>query len=236
MRALLIAALAVGLALPASAQSLYGPGGLFLHPTASLPDAGQLTPAVLVLPQDIPGRDSMRTWVSASLDYGVTDDLEIGATWLKVTAWDRDPSYGGYFKYRLLRETDDRPALAFGMTQLGFGDVNSRIGFLAARKQLSRGRHGVVGHLGVLYTDEIDGVSHHRWEPYAGVEVGLARNLTFIAEGRPGSEGYLGTPLALTLAYRASENYRLALTWANAGHATHPSFGFGAGISLSSRR
>ena len=32
------------LAAPASAQSLYGPGGLFLHPSASVPEKGKLTP------------------------------------------------------------------------------------------------------------------------------------------------------------------------------------------------
>src|SRR5205807_9167769 len=45
-----------------SAQSLYGPGGLFLLPTASLPEKGQLTPAVLVLPQHSPTDGKTRTW------------------------------------------------------------------------------------------------------------------------------------------------------------------------------
>ena len=34
----------------AHSQSIYGPGGLFLNPTADLPTKGQLTPAFLVIP------------------------------------------------------------------------------------------------------------------------------------------------------------------------------------------
>ncbi|MCC2671276.1 MAG: Exopolysaccharide biosynthesis protein YbjH [Armatimonadetes bacterium] len=236
MRALILGALLLLSGAPVSAQTLYGPGGLFLHPTASFPEPGKVTPAILVLPQYNPSAKSTRTWISGSVDYGLSRDLEVGATIVKVSGWDRDPSTGGYIKYRLLQETARRPAVALGYTQLGGGDVNARVGFLALKKQVSQGAHPVTTHLGVMFVDEVDSITHHRWEPYAGIEVGLASKLSLLAEGRARTEHDLGTPLALTRVYKPSKDWKLAFTWANAGHSSHPLFGFGAGISLGSRR
>jgi hypothetical protein len=225
------------LAAPSSAQSLYGPGGLFLHPTASVPPRGQFTPSVLVLPQHNPVAGATRVWVSGAVDYGLLDDLEIGVVALKVTNWDRDPSFGGFAKYRFLRETAARPALAAGFTGLTGGDVNTRIGFLAAQKRFNpTGRFPVTGHLGVQYADVVDGVPKRQFQPFAGVELGLTSRLSFIAEGRPRMRGEFGTPLALTLAYQVTPAWRLAVTWANNGLSDRPMFGFGAGFSLGSRK
>ena len=153
MRALTLLLLSLFLlAAPASAQSLYGPGGLFLHPTASLPPKGQWTPSFLFLPTHQPIDDDTRIWLSSSLDYGVTDNLEVGAIFLKVTGWDHDASVGGFFKYRLLSETANRLAIAFGFTGLTGGDVNAQIGFLALRKQYEAGRYPLAAHMDVQYS------------------------------------------------------------------------------------
>jgi hypothetical protein len=230
------AALAVGLMAPASAQSLYGPEGLFLHPTASVPPAGRLTPGFLVLPQYNPEVKETRTWLSGFLDYGVTDDLEIGFAAVKVFDWERDASFGGFAKYRLVRETTTRPAFAVGFTGLGGGDVDTRIAFAAARKQFGIGQNRfLVVHAGVQYVVLVDGNERDEFEPFAGVELGLTTRLSFIVEGRPRQRHDFGTPLALTLAYRVSDRWRLAVSWANNGLSDQPMFGFGAGLSLGSR-
>lgn len=237
MRLLAILSLTLGLVAPASAQSLYGPGGLFLFPTASLPPQGQVTPGILVLPQHNPAFNSTRTWLSGSVDYGLTDKLEIGATVVKVGGWQRDASAGGFFKYRLLEEGPRQPALALGFTQLAGGDVNTRVGFLALKKSWAAGNgRPLIGHLGVQYADEMDGIARHEWQPYLGIEYGVTARLSLIAEGRPRMRAEFGTPIALTVAYQVSEDWRLALTWANNGLSDTPKFGFGAGISLGSRR
>ncbi len=235
-----LAALLAGTTGRAGAQSLYGPGGLALHPTASVPEKGQLTPGVLVLPQHNPVFNSTRTWQSVALDYGATEDLEIGATYLKVAGWNRDPSVGGFAKYRLLRETESLPAIAVGFTVLAFGDVNARVAFLAARKQLTGhgdkpARHPVAIHLGAHYAKELDGFERNDLQPYGGIEVGVARRLTFIAEARPRGTAEFKTPFALTLAYAYGGGGRLAVTWANNGLSNRPMFGVGAGISLGAR-
>jgi hypothetical protein len=222
---------------PAAAQSLYGPGGLFLHPTADVPKEGQLTPAFLILPQHNPVADSTRTWETFSLDYGLSDKLEIGLTGITVAGWNKDPSVGGFFKYQFMGETSSRPAAAFGATGLFGGELNTRSAFLAFRKQVGNiSKHPIVAHLGVSYVDVEDGLPRDSWRPYAGIEFGISSRLSFIAEARPRGDREFGTPLALTLAYRVNDNWRLALSWANSGQSDRPMFGFGAGFSLGARR
>jgi hypothetical protein len=236
MRKLILGVLLLLPACPASTQSLYGPGGLFLHPTATLPEKGQVTPGFLLLPQHNPVAKSTRTWISASLDYGLTDRIEVGAVFLKVAGWQRDPSAGGFFKYQLVKEGITVPAAAIGFTQLGGGDVNTRSAFLALRKQFGvGGKLRLIGHVGVEYADEVDGIARHEFRPYAGAELEVGKRLSFIVEGRPRMNREFGTPIALTIAYKPSSNWRLAITWANNGLSDEPKFGFGAGLTLGSR-
>src|SRR5262245_17829287 len=163
--------LALGLAVVpwtgARAQSLYGPGGLALLPAASVPPKGQLTPAVLALPQHVrfPGDVRTHTWISGSLDYGLTEDVEIGVTTLNITDWPvPETSVGGYAKWRFLRPAGWRPAAAAGFVMTGFGGTNTREAFLAVRQQLTghakkgHSNKGIFLNAGMLYSSIRDGI------------------------------------------------------------------------------
>jgi hypothetical protein len=234
-----VPAIALGLLAsgPVSAQSLYGPGGLFLQPTASFSPKGTITPGFLLLPQHNPRADATRFWLSSSVAYAVSPDVELGISALKVTNWEKDASFGGFGRFRLLRETGSRPAAAVGFATSGGGDVDTRKGFLALRKGLGSGaRWPVTAHLGVEYVDIEDGLNRHEFRPYGGLELGLSSRLSFIAEARFRQNQEFGTPLALTFAYRVTNRWRMAVSWANNGLSDEPKFGFGAGYSLGARR
>jgi hypothetical protein len=222
----------------AQAQSLYGPGGLFLHPTADIPPRGQVTLGAIVLPQRIPetpGLHTIPTWGTVSLDYGLTEDIEIGATNLMIT--DFSPSWGGFFKYRFLRENGKQPAVAAGFTYTGFGDNDSRAAFLAARKQLTKNSsHPIIGHLGVEYINKLAGLPYNQFQPYGGFEVGLAPRWILIAEARPRGNSDFKVSTALSLSYQYGKGNRLVATWANTGQSTQPRFGFGVGFTIGTRR
>src|ERR1041385_5965209 len=116
-----------------------------------------------------PGLHTNPTWGTISLDYGLRRDVEIAATNLMIT--DFKPSYGGSFKYRFLHESRTQPAAAAGFVFTGFGDNDSRAGFLALRKQLTQGgQHPVIGHLGLLYINKLAGLTYDQFQPYGGVE------------------------------------------------------------------
>jgi hypothetical protein len=221
------------------AQSLYGPGGLFLYPTANVPPKGQLTTGMLVLPQRIPftpGLHKNPTWGSFSIDYGLTDDVEIGVTSLAIT--DFKPSYGGFIKYRFLQENRRQPAMAVGVTYTGSGDNDTEAAFLGLRKQLTQGeRPPVVGHAGVLYVDMLAGIPYdEQLLPYGGVEWVLTPQWTFIAEARARGRGDFKVSTGLTVVYKYGQGNQLALTWANTGQSTQPRFGFGVGFRIGTRR
>jgi hypothetical protein len=220
------------------AQSLYGPGGLFLHPTANVPAQGQLTLGALILQQRIPptpGLHTNPTWGSVSLDYGLTPDVEIGVTGMGIT--DFKPSYGGFLKYRFQRESGNMPALAVGFTYSDYGGTNSRAAFVAARKQLSANEeHPIVGHVGLQYIDSLAGFAYEQVLPHVGVEYGLAPRWTLIAEARPRGRGDFKTSTALSVAYRYSEGGQLVLSWLNTGQSTQSRFGFGVGYLIGGRR
>jgi hypothetical protein len=220
------------------AQSLYGPGGLFLHPSANVAEEGQLTAGILVLSQKVPtdlAKHATPTWASFSLDYGLTKDIEIAATSLLVT--DFKPSYGGSFKYRFLHESRSQPAAAAGFTYSGFGGSDTRAGFVALRKELNPGqRHPIVGHVGVLYIHMLAGLTYNQFEPYAGVEWSLAPRLTLIAEARPRGKMDFKTSSAFSLAYHYGRSSQLVITYVNTGQSTQSRFGVGVGFPIGAKR
>jgi hypothetical protein len=223
----------------AEAQSLYGPGGLFLHPTANVPDKGQLTGSLLVLQQRIPetpGFDTNPTWGSVALDYGLAEDLELAVTSLMIT--DFKASYGGALKYRFMREERSRPGMAIGYVYTTSGGSNTRTGFLALRKQLTKEeRNPIIGHLGLMYIDLLAGIPYgDEILPYGGVEWRWAPQWSFVAEARARGEGDFKTSTGLTVVYNYGGGNQVALTWANTGQSTQPRFGFGVGFRIGTRR
>src|SRR5205085_1430913 len=98
----------------------------------------------------------------------------------------------------------------------GAGRLGGRVREVPAAAGAGRADR-VFLELGGQYADVLDGIARHQFEPFGGVEVGVAPKLDFVAEGRPRGRGDIGQPLALTLAYRYGGSGRLALTWANNG-------------------
>ena len=231
--------LLLGGAASVRAQSVYGPGGLFVNPTANMPPVGQVEPSTLVLTEQTPYSPTssyrQTTWISNAVDYGFSRRLEIGAASVLITNAPGfgNPSVGGYGKYLLVDEGVARPATAVGVTYLGAGQTGFREGFVALRKKVPASPF--VAHAGVKYVDLEDGFAKHDFEPYAGAEIRLLRGWSLAAEGRPRLNFENGTPLALTLVHNSRSGYQVAFTWANNGPSRTPQFGFGVGLAIGSR-
>jgi hypothetical protein len=252
MRAYFIAVLTLALIFVlgggTEAQSIYGPGGLFLNPTADFPAKGQLTPAFLLIPQESNELGGRRTWTSYTLDYGLTDRLEIAGTYLRVNPGSsgfRDGSFGGSLKYKVIEgQPGRRPDVAVGIGILGSGDVDAQVGFVALRYSLKEQepRHPAHFHLGALYADDLNGVTHQDLVPYGGVDYTLTRNLIAFAEMRarmrakPIGASDTEPPSAVGLVWRPTASLKLALALANNGWSDGHKLSFGIGFIRTIKR
>jgi hypothetical protein len=222
-------------------QSIYGPGGLFLNPTADFPAKGQLTPAVLVLPQEN-ALSKRRTWMSYSVDYGLRGDLEIGVTHLKVNPGQAG-STGGSFKYRLVQgRRPGAPDVAVGAGFLTGGDVNAAVVFTALRFTFEPyRRHAGHVHLGLLYADRLIGNQRRNTLPFGGLDVALTDNLTLFGEmrsrsTRPASAADLKPPSAVGLVWSPTRLTKIVIAYADNGRSRIHKLSFGVGYRIGLRR
>jgi hypothetical protein len=225
----------------ASGQSIYGPGGLLLNPTADVPATGRLTPAVLVIPQDSRLLGGRRTTTSVSLDYGLAPRWEVGALYLGISGAGtagRNPSYGGYAKYQILPGSARTPAVAVGGSVLTGGGVNSQTAFLAVRQDLSRpgSAHPLRLHVGAFYANELVGVDRDGTRPYAGLEYTVTPTVTAFAEWRDELPRDVKSAVSVGVLLKPSENYRVILAYANNGASQSPKFSFGVGFTINTKR
>jgi len=229
----------------AHAQSIYGPGGLLLNPTADVPPKGKITPAVLVMPQKLWGTDHFQSWTSYDVDYGVTDRLEAGLTVLSITPDNGNPSTGGYLKYLVARENEKAPAIAIGGSDVSGGGADSSSLFVAIRKTLLSDRcaHPAHLHLGLSYFDKLDGLTHNHAEPFAGVDWGLTRRLAAFGEARAalpvrnGDTDGTNPARAFGLVWTPNNSYKVAVGFANNGwNRGAPTFTIGVGYSIGGGR
>jgi hypothetical protein len=246
--ALLAAAASLMLAGGARAQSIYGPGGLFLNPTADFPARGQITPSVLVIPQ-ASGPSALggkRTWYSYSLDYGVTERIEIGVTHLKVAPGGtgfKDGSTGGSVKYKLVEgRPGNRPDVAIGAGFLTGGDVNASVQFVALRfTPKGMAKHPMHLHLGAFYANVLNQFQRRNLVPYAGVDYQLSDSLILFGEmrarsTRPEAAADVKPPSAIGLVWQPSSAIKVALAYANNGWSDSHKLAFGVGYRIGIRR
>lgn len=231
-------------AAPSQAQSIYGPGGLFLNPTADFAPKGTLTPAAIYIPQESGGQKFALYSVSAN--YAVSDKAEAGVTYLKMVPGSMRPdgSFGGSFKYRLQQGRGWKPTIAAGANVLAGGDINQRTAFLAAKftPDIGSPKHPVSFHAGMMYANQIWNGRSRDIVPYVGATYRLTKGVTAFAEWRDrmnkGEAQAIDTeaPKAIGIILEPNDDYKIALAYANNGHSTKMKPSIGVGFTLGSRR
>ncbi len=236
---------------PAQA-SIYGPGGLLINPTAEMPQKGELTPAALAIKQDGPGAlGGRRTLASYGLTYGVSDNIELGVTHLRLNPTvgaKSSPSSGASLKVRLLRgKVDGRPDVIIGGNFLSGGDIDGETGFVAARFATALNKSGSKTanvHLGLMYANDLWGIQRRELVPYIGADMELIKNVRAFAEVRQrmGVDGPIvglnvpdvTAPHALGIVWQPMGSLKIFLGIANNGQSrsTRPSIGIGYTVGV----
>lgn len=232
------------------AQTIYGPGGLLLNPTADLPAKGKITSAALVIPEKRDGAPGHLTWTAYTVDYGASEDLEVGLTHLKVSPgspaqFDKG-STGLYAKYRLLPAKPGQPVqVAVGGGFLAGGDADGANVYATVRYSPLKASNPrqLRLHTGAIYIDKQDNIKRSRVVPFVGADYALAQDWTLFAEARASmpvrSNNADGThvPRAAGVIYQPGQNFKLVLAYATNGwNSSGPRFSIGIGYGLGGGR
>ncbi len=150
------------------AQSAYGPGGLFLIPSALTPPAGSVGLGSMAGVQDmwavpVPHEHLI---VSSNVAYSATDRLQIGMTNIVMRDVTHAPSWGPFAKLRLNDETRKGPALAISAVWIPNNHWRTEVVSLSASKSFSLTEtvNGHV-HVGAMHASWLTGMNT-KWHPY----------------------------------------------------------------------
>jgi hypothetical protein len=218
--------------LGAGAQTTYGPGGLFIHPTASVRPEGSLGLNVSWFEQKVPGRP-LASWLPVSVIVGVDGRTEVGATYLRRLDLSSNASSGGVFvKHQFARQTERSPAVAVAASYLGGGVQLSSVSLVASHR-FGPGERSVTGHLGTQWAGRADiSKSEDDGGIFAGIEAPLARRLALVAEyGTRFSFDYKERT-AIGLVWREPNGYQVGVGAVNVGRSGGNRFFIGVGFPL----
>lgn len=227
----------------ASAAGVYGPSGLFLHTTAYLPPPGPPTVGATYFTQvrRTPLGNRTVTWVPVFIDTRLGERVEAGAVYLHQRfQGDTLSSYGGFVKYQITPEQARAPAVAVDVQHLS-GDLRQSALSLVASKELSRREDRPLRvHVGwtLHRRSDLTGPEGRFHEtdnaPFAGVEVGVAKNLRFVAEAEAKLEFYPEAATAVGLMWTPSPRVGLAVGWLNTGRSEQSRLFIGVGYRVRS--
>jgi hypothetical protein len=244
MRRLILVLVMMGLLAPHAAQGggVYGPGALFLHPTAFLPDDRRPSFGATYFTQTARIGSDTETieWETYFVDQRLSKRVEGALVYLHQYGFSRTwDSYGGMVKYQLGAEQKNRPGLAIAVDYLGHR-LRSASAYLVASKQFRVGDRVLRGHVGYVVTRRSDlpaplvspRFSETDDAPYAGVELFLTPDLRLVGEVEAKMKLYACAPVAVALMWNPSQKVGLGIGWVNTGRSEDARFFVGVGYKI----
>jgi hypothetical protein len=170
--------LLLSLVCAANAQTLYGPGGLIINPTAYNDKAGMMEVNASYFTRQPSGSPTVE-FFPVSFTYAFTDRFELGALYVGQRIHSSTFDRGGlFFKQALLPETSTQPALALVGTSLTGQGTTSTLTLIGSKTLPS----GTRLHLGARAMNRsVD--SRLDGNLIGGLDFGIAKNYRFIMEG-----------------------------------------------------
>ena len=217
--------LLVSLATLAHPQTLYGPGGLIINPTAYTDRAGLMEVNASFFDRQPAGSPTL-AFYPLSVTYAFTDRFELGALYVgervNSSSFDRG---GFFFKQGVATEGSKRPAVALVGTMLTGQGTSSTLTLIGS-KTLPSGTRLHLGARGIdnSFSNRLDG------NLIAGADFGIAPKFRFIAEGDTRLRQYKVGSSAFGIQYAAPA---MTLTIGAIDQASgRYSFFFGAGYPV----
>lgn len=212
------------------AQTIYGPGGLFVHPSAFVPQRGAIGLNVSWFSQkiDAGGRTE---WLPVSLTYGATERLEVGALYVNRRARGRQRDSGGVFaKYQIGKDSAGGPAIALAGSYVG-GDVQQSSLSLVASHAFKRGDQTLfTAHLGGQWARRADiPVTKDDFGGFIGLELPLIDGLSLVGEAGTRFRFDRNSTSAIGLMWKARNGISIGVGYVNVGRSDNNRFFVGVG-------
>ncbi len=220
----------------AGAQTVYGPGGLFIHPTAFTPQRGAVGMNVSYFTQKI--GSAQTEWIPVSLTYAPQNRLELGALYVNRLAKSQHRDSGGAFaKFQFVEPKERRPAVAFTASYIG-GDIQlSSVSGVASYGFRNGNREALIAHAGVQWARRADiSVTKDDVSGFAGLELPVGRGFRLIAEGGTRFSFDRNSTSAIGVMWDNGGRFKLGIGYINAGRSDDNRFFVGAGYALGGAR
>lgn len=218
--------------------TLEGPTGMFLNPTSGIVSKGAFAVESCMSFRENAGDHAQANAVLGV--YGLTEWLEVGATGLIVHGL--DPAVVGSeeigsgqvnTRARLVKDRDGMPEVSVGaIAAWGDDPLTHQSLYLAASKGFAFGD----GH--VFTGIRLHGGVRNTWQElgddvttaYAGIEIGLTRDLYLISEINTKDDSNINTPYSVGVQYRGN-GFGFSAAYLQPGDTTDPSAYVGIGVS-----
>lgn len=228
-----IAALLLSSATPSLAQTVYGQGGLFLHPSAFVRPAGSLNFGASYFTQVSPAGRS--EWNPYAVSYGFSDQLEGGITVVRHQGRgvETHSHVGPFLRWEAVRDTPSRPAFGLVASDLPSDLRQTTLAAVFSHRFDQQRRDGFALHTGVEWvrTGGEFG-SESDVAGFVGLQSPLVRNLVLIGEIGSKLKFERASASAIGLMYAAPRGGSLAIGWVNNGRSHSNEFFVGAGYPI----
>jgi hypothetical protein len=217
----------------AQAQTAYGPGGLFIHPTATVPSRGALDLNLSWYTQRIEGQPTTQ-WIPVSVAYSATDRFQVGPLFLERLVKDRSRASGGLFaRYLLTPDGLHHPAVALAGNFYA-GDVRlASVSLVSSHAFRQRDRSLFTVHLGAQWARRSDiPRAQDSLSGFVALEAPLSQNFAAVAEyGTRFSFDYKERS-ALGVVWRPKGGLQVGVGFVNTGRSSENGFFVGVGYPL----
>lgn len=219
--------------------TLEGPSGMFINPTsATLPEKAYTGQLCVFFPNN--KTDVVGTGFLAG--YGVSDDLELGATgnYINIDGADDLSGGGPFVRYRFMKDDGTVPQLSAGAySRFGDQELRKYGVFLAAYKRVPIANDGFVRsvgfHAGVrqMWFDDDVSPEDSSLVGYGGAELQLPLRIYAVGEVSTKDSGLQNdVPYAFGLQWRAP-GIAMSVAGIQDGNLDDPSFYYGIGFASS---
>jgi len=220
---------------PCAAQTVYGAGGLFIHPTALTPPRGDSTLSLSYFTQRLRGARS--EWLPASWALSPTDRVQAGAVFLHWQGGRVSRQSGGLFaRWQLAPVGEGLPAVALAGSLLA-GEVRlGQVSLVASQPLASHPWRGVVAHAGLQWARRADiPTSDEDWSLFGGLEAPMGGGFRLVGEAGTRLGFNRRGALAVGILWSGPPGIRIGIGAANIGRSDDPQFFVGAGYALAAR-